>query len=127
MKFTQKNGAAAGTFLPFLVGDEEITLTSVLLPDTSPGDRIVLKMEIAWDKPPHWDTGELEVILRRDAPSGPLIYWTLESCFLKARYVESETVQAQGGTQLFYLSVRSKEQRARIIGPYSLQGTVYDT
>ncbi|WP_314003337.1 hypothetical protein [uncultured Paenibacillus sp.] len=124
-KYSRKTGASAGSFAPFPVGKEELVLTSVYMDGLAPNDRIVLKPEIGWAKPVHWDTGELEVMLRENSPDGQVVYWTLETCFEKALTSESCTVRGGKSVKVFYLTVRSSEERAMITGPYSLQGTVF--
>ncbi|EXX86303.1 hypothetical protein BG53_06390 [Paenibacillus darwinianus] len=123
-KYSRKTGAPAGGFAPFPAGAAEIVLTSVYMDGLTPEDRIVLKPEIGWVKPAYWDTGELEVILREHSPEGPVVYWTLETCFEKALTSESCTVLCSRSEHVYYLSVRSSEARAVITGPYSLQGSV---
>ncbi len=125
MKYTDKLGAEAGSFQPFAVGEEEIVLTSLVMRQIAAGDRIMLRLEVGWEKPYYWDTGELEIIVRQDRADGPVVYWTLETCFEQARTIDTVTVTGTRPEQLFYLSVRSAEGRARIGGHYSLQGTVY--
>ncbi|MBB3110234.1 hypothetical protein FHS18_002301 [Paenibacillus phyllosphaerae] len=124
MKYRVKNEALAGTYTPFQVGPQEIVLTGIHVPDSAPGDRIQLKLEIGWSKPAYLDLAELEVLLREDTVDGPVLYWTQESCMIKARFIETVTLTAAGGSKIFYLTVRSMEERALISGTYSLQVTV---
>lgn len=125
-KLTSKTGTGKGTFDPFLVMDKEIVLTSVTLRPVSPKDRIVLKLEVAWDKPLNWDMGELEIMIRKGAVNGPIVFVTTEGCFYFA-HTKLEHVEYGGPEhQIYYLTIRSAEGRARLVGPYSLEGTVYD-
>lgn len=123
LKYKTSQGAAAGTFDSFVVGAEEIVLTSVTLEGIEAGDRVVLSIDVSWLKP-MCDLGELEFFLRKDAADGPVIYWTLETCYAKARTKESFTLTAEGGMRHFYLSVKSCEQKARLVS-YALEGSVY--
>ncbi|SEP13501.1 hypothetical protein [Paenibacillus sp. OV219] len=126
MKFSDKMFADAGSFAPFLVGPDEIVLASAGLANIAPGDRIVLSFEIVWESLPEWDSGELEIMIREGSETGTVLYWNMESCFLRARSTERHTMVGGAVTaQRYYLIVRSAEKRARIIGPYSLQGAVY--
>lgn len=126
MKYNNKLGAVAGSYEPFTVGRQEIVLTSVSLQDVSTGDRIVLGIDVSWRKTIYWDMGELEFLLRLGSPDGPVIYWTLETCFEKARTQESHTLTAVEGMSVFYLTVKSADERAQISGSYSLEGSVFD-
>lgn len=125
VKYTGKNEAKEGTFPPFPVQEKEIVLTGLLLQKTESGDRISLKIDIGWGKPMHLDLAEMEVLVHRGTEDGPVVYWTQESCMIKARFKETISLRAQSDYELFYLTVRSLEQRAIIHGPYSLQGTVH--
>ncbi|MEF2967953.1 hypothetical protein V3851_19155 [Paenibacillus sp. M1] len=125
MKYIHKVGTAAGTFPPFLVRADEIVLTSVTMMHINPGDRLVLRMDVGWEKPIHWDTGEMEFRIRKDTPDGPVIYWNLETCFERAYSMETVTDVGVAPIQHYYLTVRSSESRGIITGPYSLQGSVF--
>lgn len=126
MRHIGKNEAALGSFTPFVVPEQELSIMNILIPQTVAGDRITLKIEIGWLKPAHLDLGELEVMVRGGATDGPVVYWTQESCMIKARFVETVELTAHGGTESFYLSVRSIAHRAFIVGPFSLLVKVYD-
>lgn len=128
MKYQHKTGAIRDDYPPFTVGETEIVLTAVTLMDIAPGDTIKLEFLIEWVKPVIWDMGELEIMIRRGAPGGVPVYWTLESCFARAK---SKEVFTHYGTEdpvmTYYLCVRSSGQRAIISGDYSLYGTVEST
>ncbi|MET3548795.1 hypothetical protein ABID47_005427 [Paenibacillus favisporus] len=124
MKYHAKLGASEGSYTPFTVGKQEIVLTSVSLQQVSPGDLIELEIDVTWVKSIYWDMGEMEFILRKDTPDGPVIYWTLETCFEKGRTRESCSFYADPGMSVFYLSVRSADERGVISGDYWLKGTV---
>jgi hypothetical protein len=126
MKYTGKNEAGLGAFNPFPATDNERAIMRIQIPDSAAGDRITLKIEVGWLKPLHLDLGELEVIVRRGALDGPIVYWTQESCMTKARFVETIETTGSGGPEWFYLAVRSVAHRAYIIGPFSLLVKVYD-
>ncbi|MDR9856671.1 hypothetical protein RJP21_24010 [Paenibacillus sp. VCA1] len=123
----QKNktrvGAAEGSFTPFTVGPDEIVLTGITLEGIADGDRVVLDIDVTWLKP-MCDLGELELILRRDAPTGTVIYWTMETCFARARVREECIVRGEGGMRHFFLTTRSSEHKA-MLAAYYLEGTVY--
>lgn len=123
IKYQHKTGAETGSFAPFLVGDE-LVLTSVSLRGIGPADDVVVRMEIGWSNPLSLDMGELEVLLRRDSASGETVDWSLESCFLSA--VTRLEYRTRGGApeQVYYLCVKSRERRARITGPYRLEGRI---
>ncbi|MCY9694368.1 hypothetical protein [Paenibacillus alginolyticus] len=125
-KYMHCNMAKEGTFTPFLVADKEIILTSVIAMHVSPGNRIVLQMEVAWEKPNNWDMGEIEINLRKDTPDGPVIYWTLESCFISAHTIVEQVEIGENPVQIYYLTVQSSEHRAVIVGPYLLRCTVLE-
>ncbi|WP_334075751.1 MULTISPECIES: hypothetical protein [Paenibacillus] len=125
MKYTHKVGTAAGTFPPFLVGKEEIVLTSVTLMSISPGDRVTLRLDVGWKKPVQWDKGEIELRIRKDTHDGSVIYRTLETCLEKAYTMEIVTETGSVPVQHFYLTACSPDSRAIITGPYSLQGSVF--
>ncbi|AZN39629.1 hypothetical protein [Paenibacillus albus] len=126
MKYSDKMVADSGGFVPFLVGPDEMVLASVALANIAQGDRIVLSLEIAWERLHDWDSGELEIMIREGTETGTVIYWNMESCFLRARSMERYTMAGgAAAAQRYYLIVRSAEKRARITGPYSLQGAVY--
>lgn len=115
-----KQGAARGTFEPFIVGPREVALTSIDIARVVPGQQIQLKLEIGWEKPIHWDTGEMEIIVRRDTPKGPIIYWTQEACYEKCLMIDTYSEAATKDHHSYYLSVRSEESRAVMTGPYYL-------
>ncbi|MWV46835.1 hypothetical protein GRF59_24810 [Paenibacillus sp. HJL G12] len=123
LKYRIKQEAAAGTFDSFVVGADEIVLTSVTLEGVAEGDRIVLAIDVSWLKP-LCDLGELEFFLRKGAADGPVIYWTLETCYAKARTKENYTLIADSGMRHFFLTVKSTEQKARLVA-YALEGSVY--
>ncbi|WP_189018734.1 hypothetical protein [Paenibacillus marchantiophytorum] len=125
-KYTHANSAKEGTFTPFLITDKEVVLTSVIAMHVSPGNRIILQMEVAWEKPMNWDMGEIEIVLRKDAPDGPVIYWTLESCFVSAHTIVEQVEIGENPVHIYYLSVLSSEHRAIIVGPYLLKCTVME-
>ncbi|MBB3131728.1 hypothetical protein FHS19_006451 [Paenibacillus rhizosphaerae] len=125
MKFKAKSGAASGSYEPFVVGEQEIVLTGLTLQHVTPGDQIVLSIDVNWVKPIHWDMGEMELCLRLGQPDGQVVYWTLESCFEKSRTRESFTWTAENGEARFYLTVKSVDSRAILSGDYWLEGTVY--
>ncbi|MDF2927539.1 MAG: hypothetical protein K0R57_6453 [Paenibacillaceae bacterium] len=126
VKYQHKTEALKDRFPPFPVSRSEIVLTSVSLNKIGPKDRIVLRMEVGWDKPLHWDMGELELILRAGAVNGPIVFLASEACFYRA-HTKLEHVERGGAEhQIYYLSVISMEDRARIVGPYSLEGIVYE-
>ncbi|SFT29326.1 hypothetical protein [Paenibacillus sp. BC26] len=127
MKYTDKSSADVGSFEPLLVGPEQLVLTSLQLGSISPGDRLVLRFEVGWENPDiaNWDSGEMEILLREDGPDGLVVYWNLESCFMKGRTKEQLTFVGTDPQRRYYLTVRSNDTRARITGPYSLQGSVY--
>lgn len=125
-KVVHKTEAIKGQFDPFLVAKTEIVLTSVSLQKISPTDRIVLRLEVAWDKPLQWDMGELDIMIREGSPNGPVVYTTTEACFYFAHTKLEHTIRSRSGQQIYYLTVSSAEARARIVGPYSLEGIVYD-
>ncbi|CAI6032224.1 hypothetical protein [Cohnella sp. JJ-181] len=123
IKYQHSTGAEQGSFPPFPVGDE-LVLTSVSLHGIGPDDIVVLRIEIGWANPGTFDMGELEVLLRRDAPDGEAVEWYLESCFLSA--VTRIEYRTTGGLpdQVYYLCVRSTDQLAVMNGPYRLEGRV---
>lgn len=123
LKYKTRQEAGAGSFDSFVVGADEIVLTSVTLEGISEGDRVVLAIDVSWLKP-LCDLGELEFFLRRDMPDGPAVYWTLETCFAKARTRESYTLAGDNSMRHFYLTVRSSEQKARLVA-YALEGSVF--
>ncbi|REE66700.1 hypothetical protein A8990_14836 [Paenibacillus taihuensis] len=126
MKFSDKMVADSGSFAPFLVGPDEFVLASVGLANMAPGDRIVLSFEIGWERLFEWDSVDLEIMLRESSETGTVLYWNMESCFLRARSTERHTIVGGAApAQRYFLTVRSAEKRARITGPYSLQGAVY--
>ncbi|MFC3800634.1 hypothetical protein [Cohnella sp. GCM10012308] len=123
IKYKHNTGAEHGSFPPFPIR-EEIVLTSVSLHGIESGDEIVLRIEIGWSNPGTFDMGELEVTLRKDAPDGEMVEWSLESCFLSA--VTRLEYRTTGGLpdQVYYLCVRSTEGLAIMNGPYRLEGRV---
>ncbi|WP_146241117.1 hypothetical protein [Paenibacillus sambharensis] len=122
-----KVGAPAGSFPAFDIGEAEVVLTSVSLFPVDSGERILLRLEIGWEKPVEWDTGELEVAVRHGSKDGPVVYWTTENCFQEAKTTETFAVEASGSAEHFYLTVQSAEGRARIKGPFLLEGRVRRT
>jgi hypothetical protein len=126
MKYSHKTEAEKGTFDPIPVTEKELVLTSVSLNNVSPGDRILLKLEVGWDKPLNWDMGELEIMIRKGRADGPIVFLASEACFYFA-HTKLEHTERGGGTghEMYYLTVRSVESRCRITGPYSLEGIVY--
>lgn len=122
-----KTGAKKGEFQPFPVGAGEIVLTAVTLSDLVPADRVMLKLEIGWDKPVHWDMGELDIRIRKNSPTGPVLYRMTESCFFKAHTRTKHEEGGETGQVSYYLTVASAEQKARIVGPYGLEGMVFGT
>lgn len=125
MKYSHATGAEAGSYTPFLVGPKEIVLTSVSLRHIAPGDRVTLRVEIEWRKPIHWDTGDMEVYIREGSPTGEPVYYSIESCFVRARLRDRIVLTGRApGAQIFYLTVRSAELRAYVSGRYALSGAV---
>ena len=126
MKEQHKTEALKGQFPPFLISKSEIVLTSVTLRDVMPEDRVELKLTVGWDKPVHWDMGDLEIMIRKGAADGPIIFQAAEACFYRAHTKLEYTESGVSGLQIYYLTVSSAEERARVVGPYSLEGTVYE-
>lgn len=120
-----KTEAKKGEFQPFPVGAEEIVLTSVTLSGLVPADRVVLLLEIGWDKPLIWDMGELDIKIRKYSPAGPIVYQMTEACFFKAHTQTKYENGGEAGQISYFLTVSSPESKARIVGPYSLDGAVY--
>ncbi|MFM9330888.1 hypothetical protein [Paenibacillus mesotrionivorans] len=120
-----KTEAKKGEFQPFPVGASEIVLTSVTLSGLVPADRVLLLLEIGWDKPLNWDMGELDIRIRRNSAMGPVIYQMTEGCFFKAHTRTKYEESGQTGTVSYFLTVASPELKARIVGPYGLEGAVY--
>lgn len=123
LKYRTRQEAPAGSFDSFMIGADEIVLTSVTLEGIEDGDQVVLAIDATWLKP-LCDLGELEFFVKKDAPDGPVVYWTLETCFAKARTRESVTLAGNAGMRHFYLTVKSKEEKARIVS-YALEGSVF--
>ncbi|WP_339323816.1 hypothetical protein [Paenibacillus sp. FSL W8-0194] len=121
-KYNTRVGAAAGTFMPFTVGPDEIVLTGVTLEGIAEGDRVILDIDVSWLKP-MCDLGELELMIRRDAPDGPIIYWTMETCYAQARTREECVLAGDGTMRHFFLTARSVEHKAQLAA-YYLEGTV---
>jgi hypothetical protein len=118
------SGAQLGTFEPFEIGDEEVVLTGLWLDKLDSSYRIVLEIEIGWDKPIASDLGELEIMIRKKDLNGGIVEWTQENCFSSAlTKVDVSTVE-ESPCQNYVLTVKSLGARARIIGPYLLKGTV---
>ena len=124
IKYTHRNEAPLGSFQPFEINETEIVLTSVVLMHIESMDQVKLQLEIGWDKPVLWDMGELEIMLRKDAPNGNIVEWSLESCFSSAVTKLEHTRTGGAPVQIYYLTVKSPDSRARIVGPYSLKGIV---
>jgi len=122
-KYSTRVGAAAGTFVPFAVGPDEIVLTGVTLEGIVDGDRVILDIDVSWLKP-MVDLGELELIIRRDAPNGPVIYWTMETCYFRARTREECVLSGDSAMRHFFLTARSSEHKA-MLAAYFLGGTVH--
>jgi hypothetical protein len=122
LKYKIRQEAEKGAFSPFIVAAEEITLTSVTLEGIVEGDLVSLNIDISWLKP-MCDLGELEIFLRKDTPNGPVLYWTLETCFAKANTRERYSLTGEDGMRNFYLTVRSSEEKAILTG-YALEGSV---
>jgi hypothetical protein len=121
---TASSGAYFGTFEPFIVGDEEIVLTGIWLEKLEPAHRIVLEIEIGWDKPIDVDLGELEITIRKRDLNGEIVEWTQENCYISALTKVDVSTAEDSPYQNYVLTVKSLETRARIIGPYLLKGTV---
>ncbi|NWL88847.1 MULTISPECIES: hypothetical protein [unclassified Paenibacillus] len=119
-----KRGAARGGFQPFIIGPQEVTLTSIDVRGIVIGQRIQIKIEVGWEKPIHWDTGEMEIIIRRDALDGPVVYWSQEACFEKCLLIETYSEAATQANHSYYLGVRSEESRAIMTGPYYLSALI---
>lgn len=125
MKYQHRTGAGKYEHGPIPVGEKELVLTSVTLSPISQGDKIRLQYIIEWTRPVEWDTGEMEIMIRRGSVEGPIIYWTLETCFGQAKHKEVITdTDSSIGVELYYLTVRSSEGRAIINGDYFLTGTI---
>jgi hypothetical protein len=125
MKYQHRTGAGKYEHEPIPIGEKEIVLTSVTLSPINQRDKIKLQYIIEWTRPAEWDTGELEIIIRRSAVEGPIIYWTLETCFAQAKHKEVVMdTDMSLGVELYYLTVRSAEGRAIINGDYFLTGTI---
>ncbi|MDF2936145.1 MAG: hypothetical protein K0Q90_1518 [Paenibacillaceae bacterium] len=120
-----KTEAQKGEFQPFPVGESEIVLTSVTLSGLVPADRVMLLLEIGWDKPLTWDMGELEIKIHKYSPVGPVVYQMTEACFFKAHTRTKYEESGETGQVSYFLTVNSPELKARIVGPYSLEGAVY--
>lgn len=123
LKYNTKVGAAEGTFTPFTAGPDEIVLTGITLEGIADGDRVVLGIDVTWLKP-MCDLGELELILKKNTPDGPTIYWTMETCFARARMKEECVLRGESTMRHFYLTARSSEHKA-MLAAYFLGGTVH--
>jgi hypothetical protein len=110
--------------VPFEVGNEVITLTGIVLTDVQPTDSIKLQIVISWEKPIVCDLGELEILLRKDDPSGEVIEWSIETCFNQSKTKLEITRTGGNSIQTYYLAVKSEDSSARITGPYTLKGIV---
>ncbi|WP_239619310.1 hypothetical protein [Cohnella mopanensis] len=124
VKYSVSSGAQHGTFEPFEIGDEEVVLTGLWLDKLDPSYRIVLEIEIGWDKPITSDLGELEIMIRKKDLNGEIVEWTQENCFNSALTKIDVSTREESSFQNFVLTVKSLGTRARIIGPYLLKGTV---
>ncbi|RED76853.1 hypothetical protein [Cohnella phaseoli] len=118
------SGAQLGSFKPFEVGDEEVVLTGLWLDNLEPSHRIVLEIEIGWDKPITSDLGELEIMIRKGDPNGEIVEWTQENCFNSTLTKIEVSTGEESSFQNYVLTVKSLGTRARIIGPYLLKGSV---
>lgn len=119
-----KSGAQSGDFTPFKVYKREIVLTGIAICNIVPNSTIRLRAEIGWLKPLEVDTGELEIFIRKDDPLGEIVDYSLETCFEKTVTKLKLSRIATGPSEVYYLTVRSAENRALIEGPYILTGTV---
>lgn len=118
------SGAQLGSFEPFEVGDEEVVLTGLWLDNLDPSYRIVLEIEIGWDRPIYADLGELEITIRKTDLNGDIVEWTQENCFnYSLTKLDVSTVE-ESPFRNYVLTVKSLGARARITGPYLLKGTV---
>ena len=99
-------------------------LTGLWLDKLDPSCRIVLEIEIGWDKPITSDLGELEIMIRKKDLNGEIVEWTQENCFNSALTKIDVSTGEESSFQNYVLTVKSLGTRARIIGPYLLKGTV---
>ncbi len=122
--YSTSSEAQLGSFEPYEIGDEEVVLTGLWLDHLDPSYRIVLEIQIGWDKPIHADLGDLEIMIRRGDAAGEIVEWTQETCFNSAFTNIDASTEEASPHQNYVLTVKSSGTRARIIGPYRFKGTV---
>lgn len=111
---------------PIEVTNQEIELCSLHLTHLTPGDQIILEAGVGWQK--NLDIGELEIMIRKGSPFGPILYQTEETCFNTTysvlKYTDSDI---QGDTHVYYLTVKSTSSpvnQAKITENVSFTATV---
>jgi hypothetical protein len=111
---------------PIAVTDQEIDLCNLHLTDLVPGDHIILEAGVGWQK--NLDIGELEIMIRKDSPSGPILYQTEDTCFHTTYSVMKHIDKdIQEDTHAYYLTVKSTSShinQAKVTENVSLTATV---
>ncbi|NMP08587.1 hypothetical protein [Paenibacillus polymyxa] len=128
LKYTVQNKAEAGTYaLPFQVTEQEIVLSTLIIPASEAEGRIVIEVSLAWENPLlNWDIGELDIRLRRNDEQGPVLDWLQDSCYQEgfSELSYEETAQ-QAEPHVYCLTVQSADRRAVVTGPLMMRGSVY--
>lgn len=129
LKYSIQNKADPGTHaLPIHASSEEAVLSTIIIPDAGPACRIVIEAYLEWENPLlNWDIGELDVRLRRNGVTGPVLKWTQESCYQQGRVRLS--FEENGGMpegHVYCLTVQSMDKRARITGPVEMNAHVHE-
>ncbi|SDD30803.1 hypothetical protein SAMN02799630_02751 [Paenibacillus sp. UNCCL117] len=112
--------------LPMKVGEAELPLTTVLLTNLLPGQRVSVEASIVWHNAvPNMDIGELELFIRDTGIHGQLLASGQESCYLSGEAeLDFEETIGSDTARVYALTVRSSDERAIIVGPVVLKATV---
>jgi len=128
LKYSIQNKAEPGTHaLPFYASSEEAVLSTIIIPEAEPQYKIIIEAVLEWENPLlNWDIGELDVRLRRNSTSGPVLQWTQESCYergiVRLSFEDSGPIP-EG--HIYCLTVQSVDNRACVTGPVELSAHVY--
>ncbi|CAH0118483.1 MULTISPECIES: hypothetical protein [unclassified Paenibacillus] len=122
IKYSLSSGINLGQYVfPLHIGEQEIFLSFIQMPNLTAGDHVVIEAGVSWQK--NWDIGQLQIIIRKDSPHGTIVYQAEETCFSSTystlRYVDREIVNP---SHAYYLSVKSTDSpvnQAKLTGNVS--------
>ncbi|OXM86651.1 hypothetical protein [Paenibacillus rigui] len=111
---------------PVQLGAQEHVVTSFSIPGVAAEDRILLEMELCWEKRKGADLGRMEIVLHQGSPFGPVLYSSDETCYsTTTTLLEYEETGVSVPEPLYYVSVCSTTHTALLTGPLFIKCQVF--